>query len=178
MIYCVGISLFLFRLKIIRLNSVFRFSCDWVDLNRDLFPQYFSNPIELAIPPLVEFRIQFLFMVPVWIPTYLLCLSSDFLVITKYITYNQLKIPCKNANRTDLFLSQETTTANTLPNPIPLVIAVFLIPLFPEFWLKHSKDNMSIKTKDNFILFIFEILRFWGFEGVLSMDANSLIYEL
>ena len=62
--------------------------------------------------------------------TYFLCLSSGFLVSTKYITYNQLNIPCKNASKTDLFRSQETTTAKTLPNPIPLLNAVFLISLF------------------------------------------------
>ena len=76
---------------------------------------------------------------------YFLCLSSGFLVNTKYKTYNQLKIPCKKASKTDLFLSQETTTAKTLPNPIPLLIAVFFISLFIEFWLKHSKENIIKK---------------------------------
>ena len=75
--------------------------------------------------------------------------------MTKYKTYNQLKIPCRNANKTDLFLSHETTTAKTVPNPIPLLIAVFLIPLFPESWLKHSKENISKKNNVSFSLFIF-----------------------
>ena len=53
-----------------------------------------------------------------------------------------------------MFLSQETTTAKIVPNPIPLLIAVLLTPLVPKFWLTHSKENISERINISLSLFI------------------------